>query len=115
MKETKNLSNIMSLETNSNIPDENQIREYINQQKNNFNKLILYIIYFFIGFSIIFFPLRNETIQHLMSQWWVRIAILSFILYIGLDNNHLLISVGLSILYVLGMNTFLMKDFPLNV
>ena len=54
-------------------------------------------------------------IEKLMSYWWIRIAILGLILYISLDNKQLMISAGLSVLYVLGMNTYIMREFPLVV
>ena len=107
------MENTIANRTNSNIPDQNQIRQYISQQKETFYKLIKYFIYICLGFSIIFFPLRNEMIDKLMSYWWIRIAILCLILYISLDNKQLMISAGLSVLYVLGMNTYIMRGFPL--
>jgi hypothetical protein len=103
----------MTDRTNLNIPDQNQIQQYISHQKDTFYKLISYFIYICLGFSIIFFPLRNDMVEKLMSYWWIRIAILCLILYIGLDNKQLLISAGLSILYILGMNTYNMREFPL--
>ena len=107
------MENTMTERTNLNTPDQNQIQQYISQQKEFFYKLISYFIYICLGFSIIFFPLRNNMIEKLMSYWWIRIAILCLILYISLDNKQLLISAGLSILYILGMNTYMMREFPL--
>jgi hypothetical protein len=62
--------------------------------------------------SVVFIPVRHHVISQMFSYWWFRMALVCVILHLSVQK-YTTLAMLVAILYVLGVNTFVMQQLPL--